>query len=118
MDLVQKIAEILQMTVDKVTEMYPTLVQEATWYTVVQNTRLLIGAVIPVSLTISILVAIMAKPAYTYERDNAERRRQFLVKVFKVEAIVGGILGILFAIATIFGPFLYPNINLFMHLFK
>ena len=118
MELIQKLADILQMTVDKLTEMYPTLVQEATWYTVIQNTRQLIGAVIPVSLAISILVAIMAKPVYTYERDNTERRRQFLVKVFKVEAIVGGILGVLFAIATIFGPFLYPNINLFTHLFR
>lgn len=32
--ILQKIAEILQMTVDKVTEMYPTLVQEASWYTI------------------------------------------------------------------------------------
>ena len=29
--ILQKMADILQLTVDKVTEMYPTLVQEATW---------------------------------------------------------------------------------------
>ena len=41
--ILQKMADILQLTVDKVTEMYPTLVQEATWYTIIRNTQQFAG---------------------------------------------------------------------------
>ena len=116
--ILQKLAEILQMTVDKVTEMYPTLVNEATWYTIVQNTRHLLGSTIIVSLMVTLIVGLMSQPVWEYDRDGSGQRRRFLVKVFKVEALIGGLLGIVYGVATIFGPLLYPNINLFTHLFK
>lgn len=116
--LLQKLADILQMTVDKVTEMYPTLVQEATWYTIVQNTRHLLGSTIIVSLMITLIVGLMSQPVWEYDRDGSGQRRRFLVKVFKVEALIGGLLGIVYAVAMIFGPLLYPNINLLIQTFK
>lgn len=116
--LLQKLADILQMTVDKATEMYPTLVQEATWYTIVQNTRHLLGSTIIVSLMITLIVGLMSQPVWEYDRDGSGQRRRFLVKVFKVEALIGGPLGIVYAVAMIFGPLLYPNINLLTQMFK
>ena len=116
--ILQKLAEILQTTVDKVTEMYPTLVQEATWYTVIQNAKGFIWGTIIVSLIVSGLAFMVCAPAYSYESAAAEERRKVLAKICKVEAVIGAILFVALTVATIFGPFLYPNINLFTHLFK
>ncbi len=116
--ILQKLAEILQMTVDKVTEMYPTLVNEATWYVVIANAKGFIWGTIIVSLVVSCLAFMVCAPAYSYERDAAEERRKVIAKICKVEAIIGSILFVALTIATIFGPFLYPNLNLFTHLFK
>ena len=116
--LLQKLADVLQMTVDKVTEMYPTLVQEATWYTVIQNAKGFIWGTIIVSLIVSGLAFMVCAPAYSYESAAAEERRKVLAKICKVEAVIGAILFVALTVATIFGPFLYPNINLFTHLFK
>lgn len=116
--LLQKMAEILQMTVDKVTEMYPTLVNEATWYVVIQNARGFIWGTITVSLVVSVLAFMVCAPVYSYDREDAEKRRKVLAKICRVEAVVGSVLFVALTVATIFGPFLYPNINLFTHLFK
>lgn len=116
--ILQKLADILQMTVDKVTEMYPTIVQEATWYAVIHNAKGFIWGTIIVSLVVSSLAFMVCAPAYSYERDAAEKRRIVLAKICKVEAVIGAILFVALTVATIFGPFLYPNLNLFTHLFK
>ena len=116
--LIQKLADVLQMSIDKLTEMYPTLMNEATWYTIVQNTRHLLGSTIIVSLMVTLIVGLMSQPVWEYDRDGSGQRRHFLVKVFKVEAFIGGLLGVIYGVTTIFGPLLYPNINLFTHLFK
>lgn len=116
--LIQKLADVLQMSIDKLTEMYPTLMNEATWYTIVQNTRHLLGSTIIVSLMVTLIVGLMSQPVWEYDRDGSGQRRRFLVKVFKVEAFIGGLLGVIYGVTTIFGPLLYPNINLFTHLFK
>lgn len=100
------------------TEMYPTLVNEATWYVVIADAKGYIWGTIIVSLIVSGLAFMVCAPVYSYERDAAEERRKVIAKICKVEAVVGSILSVALTIATIFGPFLYPNINLFTHLFK
>lgn len=116
--ILQKLAEILQMTVDKVTEMYPTIVQEATWYVVIHNAIGFIWGTIIVSLVISCISCLACVPVYEYDKYDTEYRRKILLRIFKVEAVIGAILFVALTVATIFGPFLYPNLNLFTHLFK
>ena len=67
---------------------------------------------------ITLIVGLMSQPVWEYDRDGSGQRRRFLVKVFKVEALIGGLLGIVYAVAMIFGPLLYPNINLLTQMFK
>lgn len=115
--ILQKMADILQLTVDKVTEMYPTLVQEATWYTIIRNTQQFAGWTLFLSFCIAIIVGMISVPLCD-EHNLAQEFGQRINKILKIEAIVVGILTTILAIASIFGPLLYPNINLFTHLFK
>lgn len=62
-----------------------------------------------VAIICAITTALNATMIVTGQRIN---------KILKIEAIVVGILTTILAIASIFGPLLYPNINLFTHLFK
>lgn len=115
--ILQKMADILQLTVDKVTEMYPTLVQEATWYTIIRNTQQFVGWALFLSFCIAIIVGMISVPLCD-EHNFAQEFGQRINKILKIEAIVVGILTTILAVASIFGPLLYPNINLFTHLFK
>ena len=115
--ILQKMADILQLTVDKATEMYPTLVQEATWYTVIRNTQQFTGWMLFLSFCIAIIVGMISVPLCD-EHNFAQEFGQRINKILKIEAIVVGILTTILAVASIFGPLLYPNINLFTHLFK
>lgn len=112
--IIQKLADILQMTTDKVAEMYPVLVQEATWYTVIQNTKQFMGWMLFLSFCVSLVFGMLSVATSESDREALERA----TKILKVEAIAGCILASILAVATIFGPLLYPNLNLFTHLFK
>lgn len=112
--IIQKLADILQVTTDKVTEMYPVLVQEATWYTVIQNTKQFMGWALFLSFCIALVIGMISVAASESDQDALER----VMKILKVETIAGGILAAILAVASIFGPLLYPNLNLFTHLFK
>lgn len=115
--LIQKLADVLQMSIDKLTEMYPTLVQEATWYTIIRNTQQFAGWALFLSFCAAIIVGMVSVPLC--DEDNfAQEFGQRITKILKIEAIVVGILTTILAVATIFGPLMYPNINLFTHLFK
>lgn len=112
--LMQKIADLLQMITDTVTQMYPTLVNEATWYTVVHHTQHFLGWSLFLSFVISLMVWMATAPCS--KNDEEFERRS--IKIIKSYIIVSIVLAIILAIVTIFGPFLYPNINLFQHIFK
>ena len=115
--ILQKMADILQMTVDKVIEMYPTLVQEATWYAVIRNTQQFVGWALFLSFVIALIVGMILVPMC--DEDNfTQEFGQRITKILKIEAIFAGVLTVILAVASIFGPLLYPNINLFTHLFK
>ena len=115
--LLQKLADIVQVTTDKVAEMYPTLVQEATWYTVIQNTQQFAGWALFLSICAAIIIGVVSIPLCD-EHNFAQEFGQRIAKVLKIEAIVVCVLTSVLAVATIFGPLLYPNLNLFKHFFK
>lgn len=115
--LLQKLADILQITTEKVAEMYPTLVQEATWYTVIRNTQQFVGWALFLSFCIALVVGMISVPMCD-ENNFTQEFGQRITKILKIEAIFAGILTVILAVASIFGPLLYPNLNLFTHLFK
>lgn len=115
--LIQKLADVLQMSIDKLTEMYPTLVQEATWYTIIQNTQQFAGWALFLSICAAIIVGVVSIPLCD-EHNFAQEFGQRITKVLKIEAIIVCVLTSVLAVATIFGPLLYPNLNLFKHFFK
>ena len=112
--LLQKMADILQMTVDKVTEMYPTLVQEASWYTIFGQLRVFIICTIVVSIIAAVVLTAVAEE-FTTSMDVYRSRVKHIITI---ELILIMTLLVIYAVLVIVGPLVYPNINLFTHLFK
>ena len=112
--LLQKMADILQMTVDKVTEMYPTIVQEASWYTIFGQLRAFIVCTIVVSVIAAVVLAAVAQE-FTTSMDTYRSR---VKRIITIELILIVTLLVIYAALVIVGPLVYPNINLFTHLFK
>ena len=114
--LIQKLADVLQMSIDRLTEMYPTLVQEATWYTIIRNTQQFAGWALFLSFCAAIIVGMVSVPLC--DEDNfAQEFRQRITKILKIEAIVIGILTTILAIATIFGHS-YIQISTYSHTYS
>ena len=112
--ILQKMADILQLTVDKVTEMYPTLVQEATWYTIFGQLRVFVICTIVVSIIAAVVLAAVAEE-FTVSMDVYRSR---VKRIITIELILIVTLLVIHAALVVVGPLLYPNINLFTHLFK
>lgn len=109
-NIMNKIAEWLQISVEKAVELYPQLRMEAVWYSVMNNvsTILLCSGV---GIIIFMFVDYMNYTMDSYRdevevKKSAGRRLKTLAKFLMV-------LVALLLILSIVSPFLYPNIVFF-----
>lgn len=108
-NIMNKIAEWLQVSVEKAIELYPQLRTEAVWYTVGDNVWKLLF------YTISLLVIITFINWLTWLDDKRNETKEKRYKKWFKALIV---LTFLFYILNIVAPFLYPNIVFFKQFVK
>lgn len=108
-EIINKIAEWLQISVEKAIELYPQLRTEAVWYTVGENLwKLLL-------YTISLLVVITFINWLMYLDDKRDETKEKRYKRWLIALIVSTFL---FYILNIVAPFLYPNIVIIRQFIK
>lgn len=107
-NIMNKIAEWLQISVEKAVELYPQLRTEAVLYSVTQSLFYILVACIVVSL---IVTSILWIPIMNYPDDEDIKRHR---KWFKISTC----LVVLFVILNIVSPFLYPNIVILKQFIK
>lgn len=107
-EIINKIAEWLQISVEKAIELYPQLRTEAVWYTVTQSLFYIFLALTAVSLAVT---AVCWIPIMNYPDDEDVQRHR---KWFKVSTYSFA----LFVILNIVSPFLYPNIVILKQFIK
>lgn len=107
-NIMNKIAEWLQVSVEKAIELYPQLRTEAEWYTVTQSLFYILIACIVVSL---IVTAVCWIPTIEFpsDEDIKRHRKWFKISTYSVVALV---------ILNIVSPFLYPNIVILKQFIK
>lgn len=107
-EIVNKMAEWLQISVEKAVELYPQLRMEAVWYNLTTNLLYLLG----VSLAVSIGGTFMTWMDWDdYEEEQYKKR-------FKMFLILSGVIGLLILLILTVSPFLYPNIVFFKQFVK
>lgn len=107
-DILSKIADLLQISIDKAIELYPQLRTEAVWYNVTINLLYVLGA----ALTIS-LVAVFISYLESYG-SGAERNKKICKRFIQFSVA----LGILILLIAIVSPFLFPDIVFFNQFIK
>lgn len=107
-NIMNKIAEWLQISVEKAIELYPQLRMEALWYRAMTNLSYLLAISLAFSLGITFMVWMDLKD---FEDEQDEKR-------FKMFLKLSGLLGLLFLLVIIVSPFLYPNIVFFNQFVK
>lgn len=108
-NIMNKIAEWLQISVEKAIELYPHLRMEAVWYTVGENLwKLLL-------YTISLLVVITFINWLIYLDDKRDETKEKKYKRWLIALIASTFL---FYILNIVSPFLYPNILIIKQFIK
>ena len=107
-NIMNKIAEWLQISVEKAVELYPQLRTEAVWYSVTQSLFYILVACIVLSL---IVTSVCFVPIVNYPSDEEVKRHR---KWFKISTC----LVALFVILNIVSPFLYPNIVILKQFIK
>ena len=107
-NIMNKIAEWLQISVEKAIELYPQLRTEAVWYTVTQSLLYILVACIVVSL---IVTSDFLSPniEITSLADIKRHRKWFKISIYLVVAL---------AFLNIVSPFLYPNIVILKQFIK
>ena len=100
-ELISKIAELLQITTQKATELYPQLVNESAISSVIVNLVLVI-----------IAVDALACLFWDVVEEQAEGKLRTFVKAFLI------IVTIVSVVFYIFKPFLTPNITFLNGLFN
>ena len=107
-NIMNKIAEWLQVSVEKAIELYPQLRTEVVWYTVTQSLFYILIACIVVSL---IVTAVCWIPTIEFpsDEDIKRHRKWFKISTYSVVALV---------ILNIVSPFLYPNIVILKQFIK
>lgn len=114
-NIMNKIAEWLQISVEKAIELYPQLRMEAVWYSVMNNVSTIIVC-LGVGIIIFMFVDYMNYTMDSYRNEvevkkSAGRRLKTLVKFLMV-------LVALLLVLSIVSPFLYPNIVFFNQFVK
>ena len=107
-EIVNKIAEWLQISVEKAIELYPQLRTEAVWYSMTVNLLYVLGSALTISL-FAVFFTWMESNGRDGEQ-NKKRCKRFLQ--------FSSVLGLLILLIAIFYPFLYPNIVFFKQFVK
>ncbi len=107
-EIINKIAEWLQVSVEKAIELYPQLRTEAVWYRAMTNLSYLLAISLAFSLGITFMVWMDLKD---FEDEQDEKRLKMFLKL-------SGLLVLLFLLVITFSPFLYPNIVFFKQFVK
>lgn len=107
-EIVNKIAEWLQISVEKAIELYPQLRAEAVWYRAMTNLSYLLAISLAFSLGITFMVWM----------DWDDYREEQYKKRFKMFLRLSGVIGLLIFLILTVSPFLYPNIVFFKQFVK
>ena len=113
-DILSKIADLLQVSVEKAIELYPQLRTEAVFYSVTQNVLgglLLLGVVALVFMFVDYMSYSMASSWDGSVKKDAGKRLKMLTKLLIV-------VGVLTLIILVVSPFLYPDIVFFQQFIK
>lgn len=114
-NIMNKIAEWLQISVEKAVELYPQLRTEAVWYSVMNNVSIIIlglGVGTICFMFVDFMNYSMSSSGYEVEikKSAGKRLKQFAKFLL--------ILVALLLIFSIVSPFLYPNIVFFKQFVK
>lgn len=114
-EIVNKISEWLQISVEKAVELYPQLRTEAVWYSVMNN----VSTILLCLGVGTIIFMVMDYMNYTMDsyRDEVEVKKS-AEKRLKTLAKFLLILVALLLVLSIVSPFLYPNIVFFKQFVK
>lgn len=107
-NIMNKIAEWLQISVEKAIELYPQLRTEAVWYTVTQSLFYILVTSIVVSLIVT-SVCFIPTIEFSSDEDIKRHRKWFKISIYLVVAL---------AFLNIVSPFLYPNIVILKQFIK
>ena len=107
-NIMNKIAEILQVSVEKAIELYPQLRTEAVLYSVTVNLLYALGSALTISLFASFFLWMESNSREG--EQNKKRCKRFLQ--------LSSALGLLILLIAIVSPFLYPNIIFFKQFIK
>lgn len=114
-NIMNKIAEWLQISVEKAIELYPQLRMEAVWYTVAQN----VGAIL-IFLgfgTICFMFVDFVNYSMSSSRDEVEIKKSAGERLKKFAKFILALVALLLLLNIVF-PFLYPNIVFFKQFVK
>ena len=106
-ELVNKIAEWLQISAEKAIELYPQLRAEAVWYSVTVNLLYILGVVLALSLGATFITWLEWKDC----EEQCEKR-------FKNSLKLSIVIGLLISFLVTVPPFLFPNIMFFKQFVK
>ena len=114
-EIVNKIAEWLQISVEKAIELYPQLRMEVVWYTVMNNvsTILLILGV----GTICFMFVDFMNYSMSSSMDEVEIKKSAGERLKKFAKFILALVALLLVLNIVF-PFLYPNIVFFKQFVK
>ena len=107
-EIVNKMAEWLQISVEKAVELYPQLRMEAVWYNLTTNLLYLLAISFAVSIS-GTFITWLDLDDYEEEQDK---------KRFKMFLRLSGVIGLLILLILTVSPFLYPNIVFFKEFVK
>lgn len=114
-EIVNKIAEWLQISVEKAIELYPQLRAEAVWYSVAQN----VGAIL-IFLgfgTICFMFVDFMNYSMSSSRDEVEIKKSAGERLKKFAKFLMVLVALLLVLSIV-SPFLYPNIVFFKQFVK
>ncbi|MGT2969102.1 hypothetical protein [Streptococcus azizii] len=93
-------------------EIYQTLVREYTVYSVVVNTRTLLGIILFIASIVCVIAncIVFFVEGYEYISDTGKKALKYIN--------TGLVVGILILLLSFFSPLLYPNLNLILGLLE
>nr|DAM49665.1 MAG TPA: hypothetical protein [Caudoviricetes sp.] len=114
-EIINKIAEWLQISVEKAVELYPQLRMETVWYSVMNNVSTILlcsGVVIIIFMFVDYMNYTMCsyKDEVEIKKSASERLKQFAKFLMVLVALL--------LVLSIVSPFLYPNIVFFKQFVK
>lgn len=113
-EILNKIADFLKVSVEKVIELYPRLATEAVWYSLTQN---ILGCLLGLG-TIIIFFMFIDFMNYSMGSSWDDSVKKDAGKRLKVLTMFLIFIGVLTFIILVISPFLYPDIVFFQQFIK